>query len=106
MARGKKGRKLATNVQIPEETLATKTVGETAMRKSRYTILDYIIVCVFFIGFCYLQKYVALHMMDNDTIEKWSLDFFFDTLWKGFVIVAILVGLHDFLYRDVEEDTA
>jgi len=105
MARGKKGSKLATDVLIPEEA-RPKPVRETAMPKSRYTILDYIVVCVFFIGFCYLQKYVALWMMDKDTIEKWSLDFFFDTLWKGFVIVAILVGLHDFFYRDVEEDTA
>lgn len=113
MARGKKGRKTAAHAQALTEPRSTDTpIEESASgSRKRFTILDYLVVCIFFIAFCYLQKYVALYLLDvldsKSSLERAALDFFFDTLWKGFIIIAILVGLHDFFYKDVEEeDTA
>lgn len=106
MARGKKGRKTAATAQINKEAQSIKPEKKPEKRTNRFYIWDYIVVCVFFILFCYLQKYVALKLLGEEQIVKWSLNFFFDTLWKGFVIVAVLVGLHDFLYQDTENDTA
>jgi hypothetical protein len=60
--------------------------------------------------FCYIQKYVAIYLLQAGVIqtlqdiEKEALDFFFDTMWKGFIVVAILVALHDFFYRGEEEE--
>ena len=111
MVRGKKGRKTAAHAPaLTEPRSADTLIEETASgSRKRFTILDYLLVCVFFIVFCYLQKYVAMYFLgvQQNSLEGNALDFFFDTLWKGFIIVAILVGLHDFLYKDVEEeDTA
>ncbi len=104
MARGKKGRKTAPNVPANQETQPKKQKKELVQSKNRFSILDYVIVCVFFIAFCYLQKFLALKLLDDASVERWSLDFFFDTLWKGFIVVAILVAIHDYFFQDTEED--
>ncbi len=108
MARGKKGRKTAANAQTLTEPRSVDTAAELMVSRSRkrFSILDYLLVCIFFIVFCYLQKYVAMYFLgvQQNSLEGNALNFFFDTLWKGFIIVTILVGLHDFFYQDVEEE--
>ncbi len=121
MARGKKGRKSASVIQPTPKPQNTKKVETPSTPRRKFAFWEYLVVCLFFIVFCYVQKYFALIMLvgwDNTLtiikqgaedvhigighIEKLSLDFFFDTLWKGFIIVSILVWLHDLFYRDVE----
>lgn len=105
MARGKKGRASVVTTQAPVETQRTESVRKEPRVRGRFSILDYVFVCIFFIAFCYLQKYVAIKFLAGpEMLEKMSLDFFFDTLWKGFIIIVILVGLHDFFYQSVEEE--
>ncbi len=119
MVRGKKSRKTGFPVQEQTDTVVSDTQkpsSETLHRDSfffgkRFTFLDYLVVCLFFVAFCYLQKFVALKWFGVDsadpTLEGLSLTFFFGTMWKGFVIVALLAWLHDFFYQDTEEeDTA
>lgn len=110
MARGKKSRKPELHAQALTELQPPDVKELTSETPTRFTFLDYLAVCVFFIAFCYLQKYVALYWLgaltEEKSLEKLSLSFFFDTLWKGFILVALLAWLHDYFYRDVtEEDT-
>jgi len=55
-----------------------------------------------------LQEYVALLWFTVDpkdpSLEELSLNFFFGTMWKGFILVALLALLHDFFYQDSEEE--
>ena len=104
MARGKKGRKSAATAPASAEPRRAESRETPPRGERRFTLLDYVVVCVFFIAFCYLQKFVALKVLHGSEVEKLSLNFFFDTMWKGFVIVAFLVWLHDYFYRDVEEE--
>lgn len=110
MARGKKGRKSGVGAIESIEQLSQPIGERISHPKSRFAGWEYVLVCIFFIGFCYLQKFVAIKLLNGSAVEKLALDFFFDTLWKGFVIVAFLVWLHDFFYPAVEdveeEDTA
>ena len=119
MVRGKKSRKSELPTQTQSEspsTGANKTASGSSQNdsigfKHNFSSLDYVIVCVFFIVFCYLQKFVALTWFGVEStepsIESISLTFFFDTMWKGFIIVALLAWLHDFFYKEPEEeDTA
>lgn len=116
MVRGKKSRKTGFPVQTQADTQGSDTQaqmsdspkGGSMFFGKRFSIIDYVIVCGFFIAFCYLQKLVALKWFGVDTaeltLEGLSLSFFFDTMWKGFVIVALLAWLHDFFYQDTEEE--
>ncbi len=116
MVRGKRNRKTGFPDQVQVDTLATdahERESELSPRDAmipgkRFTLLDYSVVCAFFIAFCYLQKLVALKWLGVDsadlTLEGLSLSFFFDTMWKGFIIVALLAWLHDFFYQDTEEE--
>ncbi|MFB3787537.1 MAG: hypothetical protein ACE15F_14335 [bacterium] len=111
MARGKKSRKPELHAQALTELQPSDVKEHPSEARTRFTIYEYIAVCLFFIAFCYVQKYVALYWLgalaEEKSLEKLSLSFFFDTLWKGFVLVALLAWLHDYFYRDVaEEDTA
>ncbi len=119
MARGKQSRKSDLPTQTQSDSLSTgaqiraselQSNGSKSF-KHNFSFLDYAIVCVFFIAFCYLQKFVALTWFGVESVEPSiegiSLQFFFDTMWKGFVIVALLAWLHDFFYKEPEEeDTA
>lgn len=118
MVRGKRNRKTGFPDQMQVDTLATGAHGwepelsprDAKIPGKRFTLLDYIGVCVFFIAFCYLQKLVAQKWLGVNSadlsLEGLSLTFFFDTMWKGFIIVALLAWLHDFFYHDTEEDSA
>lgn len=109
MARGKKSRKSDTIVSSSVETNSGNVVEKTGDATARrFHWYDYIVVAVFFVVFMYIQKYFTLWFIGGDelTLEKHALDFFFDTLWKGFLIVAALVWLHDYFYRDPEDDKA
>jgi hypothetical protein len=75
----------------------------------RFRFLDYLVVCGFFIAFCLLQQFIAVKMLGGSafaagTFEWDSLSFFFGTMWKGFLVVALLVWLIDFFSGDIEED--
>lgn len=102
MVRGKKSRKSELSTVSAE---GTKSLQRPVWR---FSFIDYAVVSVFFIIFCYLQKYVALYWFGvlnrPNSFESTALDFFFDTMWIGFVIVAFLTWLHDFIYRDAEEE--
>ncbi|RJP26307.1 MAG: hypothetical protein C4527_15630 [Candidatus Omnitrophota bacterium] len=104
MVRGKKGRKSVTNVQDMQDSRAADSPEKNTGRRQRFAFWEYVLVCIFFILFCYLQKYVAFKILRGAELEELALNFFFDTLWKGFVIVALLVWLHDFFYKDVEDN--
>lgn len=105
MTRGKKGRLSVTDSQAAKETpLKEESTPKAPRSRGRFSILDYVFVTVFFIIFMYIQKYVALKMLGSGGIEQLSLNFFFDTLWKGFLIIIVLVGLHDFFYKGIEEE--
>ncbi|MBD3266932.1 hypothetical protein GF373_09705 [bacterium] len=108
MARGKKGRKPVAKTQAKEEPRKKNISKEQPKIRQRFTFLDYIIVSVFFVAFCFLQKFIALQMLGETSLvdqdfEQTSLDFFFGTMWKGFLIVAFLAWLIDFFSKDVEE---
>ncbi len=105
MVRGKKGRKSVANVQEIQEPRDTNNIKSNSNSRRRFAFWEYLLVCIFFVVFCYIQKFVAVKLLHGTELERMSLDFFFDTLWKGFVIVAFLVWLHDYFYRDVEEET-
>ncbi len=110
MARGKKSRKTTAAPQpAPEPRPQEKTKKGVINR--RFYFYDYIVVSVFFVAFAYLQKYVTMWFLGNSGLddlqyEQTAVNFFFDTLWKGFLVVALLVFLHDFFYRDTEDDNA
>jgi len=113
MARGKKGKKSVRNTQsqAPDTKKVESASSETVVTsKGRFSLLDYFIICVLFVAFCYVQKYVALWFLESgvvstiEELEENALDFFFDTMWQGFLIVAVLVGIHDFFYRGEEEE--
>jgi len=112
MAREKKGRKSVAGGPSSPEPHPNPSAEPSTGPKNRFSAWDYVLVCIFFIAFCYIQKFVALKMLgvgetEGVSVERLSLNFFFDTLWKGFVIVTFLVWLHDFFYPDIEEeDTA
>lgn len=74
----------------------------------RFYWYDYLAVSLIFVAFAYLQKFVTMQYLgsydfESLAFESMAVDFFFDTLWKGFLVVALLVWLHDFFYRDVED---
>ncbi len=104
MVRGKKGRKSVANNQETQVSRDSNTQKPKNGSIQRFSFWEYLLVCIFFIAFCYLQKFIAFKMLRGTEVESMSLNFFFDTLWKGFVIVALLVWLHDYFYRDVEEE--
>ncbi|MBZ0256582.1 hypothetical protein K8I31_11000 [bacterium] len=110
MARGKKSRK-TTDVPLTPAPEPRPKEKATGVMNRRFYFYDYIVVSIFFIIFSYVQKFVTMKFLgsggqDNLEFEKIAVDFFFDTLWKGFLVVAFLVWLHDFFYRDVEDDNA
>lgn len=116
MVRGKKSRKIGFPVLAQTEMQSTDTpdrVSESPYSDSpsfnrRFSLLDYVIVCAFFVAFCFLQKFVALKWFGVEsadlTLEGISLTFFFGTMWKGFLVVAFLAWLHDFFYQETEEE--
>ncbi|MDP8243515.1 MAG: hypothetical protein P9L94_05485 [Candidatus Hinthialibacter antarcticus] len=110
MARGKKSRK-TTETPPPASVARPQEVEKKGVVHRRFYFYDYIVVSIFFVAFAYLQKFVTMKFLGNSGLddlkfEKIAVDFFFDTLWKGFLVVALLVFLHDFFYRDVEDDNA
>lgn len=115
MARGKKSKSTVGTKQQPskpdKQTQDDLPKGKTQpveTKKNRYAFYDYLFVAVFFVVFMYVQKYIALWILGSgdSQVEKLSLDFFFDTMWKGFVVVVLLVWLHDFFFPHGEaEDT-
>ncbi|MBN2327717.1 MAG: hypothetical protein JXR73_11240 [Candidatus Omnitrophica bacterium] len=121
MVRGKKSRKSGLPVNTQTETqIADAAIDEfeakprsSTFAGKRFSLLDYAVVCLFFIAFCFVQKFVALTWFgvksagESIALEELSLTFFFGTMWKGFIIVAILAWLYDLFYHDREEaDTA
>lgn len=116
MVRGKKSRKIGFPVQAQTDTQSPDTrdwVSELPTRDSasfnrRFSIIDYVVVCAFFVAFCFLQRFVALKWFGVEnaelTLEGISLTFFFGTMWKGFLVVALLAWLHDFFYQETEEE--
>ncbi|MGI6455485.1 MAG: hypothetical protein ACOX5R_07635 [bacterium] len=114
MARGKKSRysdktQASKDIRVQESASAKRGRNNSTdfLTAATNKFFKYIAVLIFFILFCYIQKFVAIQMLGGsalDNFEKQSLDFFFDTLWKGFAIVLFLVALHDLLYRGVEEE--
>lgn len=112
MARGKKGRRLRTNVSN-EPQASREAVSAVRAPEQRFQWWDYAIVGVFVVLFCQLQYHVAVWMVGAEqsgftqsSIEETSLGFFFGTIWKGFLVVLLLVWLYDYFYNDAEEDTA
>lgn len=110
MARGKKSRN-TTVIPQPAPDVRPKEPQKKGVIHRRFYFYDYIVVSLFFVAFAYLQKFVTMKFLGSSGLEdlkfeKIAVDFFFDTLWKGFLVVALLVFLHDFFYRDVEDDNA
>ncbi|MGC9328646.1 MAG: hypothetical protein ACP5I1_13500, partial [Candidatus Hinthialibacter sp.] len=117
MVRGKKSRKSGLPVNTQTETQNADASNEkfeaqtrsSAFAGKRFSFLDYVVVCLFFIFFCFLQKFVALTWFgvksagESTALEELSLTFFFGTMWKGFIIVALLAWLYDFFHHDTEE---
>ena len=104
MVRGKKGRKSEFRSQAVEESVVQAVSREEPKKQQRYSIVDYILVTVFFTAFCFLQQSVAGYMLGRGGLEDNSLEFFFGTLWKGFIVVAILAWIIDYFSNDIEED--
>lgn len=116
MVRGKKSRKIGYPVQAQTDTQPSDAVvaasespkGYSLSFDRRFTLLDYVVVCAFFVAFCFLQQFVALKWFGVDSgtvsLEGLSLTFFFGTMWKGFLVVALLAWLHDFFYTETEEE--
>jgi len=113
MARGKKGKKSVRSAPMPVEpqqkTERKKKRSDEAPR-GRFSFLDYLFICAFFVAFCFIQKYFAIWLLETEVsssvqqLDESALNFFFNTMWQGFLIVAILVAIHDFFYRSEEEE--
>ncbi len=112
MSRGKKGKKSVRSAPLPAEPQKTerkKKRTEDAQR-NRFSFLDYLFISAFFVVFCYIQKFVASWLLKTEvsgdlrSLDENALNFFFDTMWIGFLIVAILVAIHDFFYQSEEEE--
>lgn len=94
--------------------MATLQAAESVARpERRFYWWDYVLVGIFVVLFCQLQYYIAVWMIGGEegqilqtSIEENSLNFFFGTIWKGFLVVLVLVWLYDYFYHDAEEDTA
>lgn len=113
MVKGKKGKKSKASVLAHQEPQSFAAAQVAAKPSRRFYWWDYLAVGVFIVVFCELQKYVALWIVGAEeptvttvSVESSSLDFFFGSIWKGFLVVLILVWLYDYFYHDVEEDTA
>ncbi|MBI1388389.1 MAG: hypothetical protein GC154_08075 [bacterium] len=111
MVRGKKSRKLTSpepSAQPP--TPSPRKAEKRSVTRSRFYFYDYLVISIVFVVFCYIQKWVIMKYFigasgfETYDFEKYAVNFFFDTLWKGFVIVTFLVWLHDVFYRDTQED--
>jgi magnesium-transporting ATPase (P-type) len=105
MARVKKNRKSELNT-----TVVSEKTSDQPRSSWKFSFVDYLVVSIFFVIFCYLQKYAAyywfgvLDKSQTNTYERLALDFFFNTMCIGFVIVAFLTWLHDLVYSDADEE--
>lgn len=70
-----------------------------APREERYGPLDYIIVNVVFIAFCFLQFAVIKFI----TGEQIGLFFFFSAIITGFVLVSVFMYVYDTVAEESED---
>ena len=113
MARGKKGRKVKPESVAAEKTAHSVTTAESTEnhKTRRFYWWDYVCVGLFFVAFCELQKHFGVWMIGADdtitksNVEVSALNFLYGTMWKGFLVVLLLVWIYDYFYHDAEEDT-
>lgn len=114
MARGKKGKKQKADdgsiLESPGTTLSFNKPDNVVER--RFQWWDYIVIGLFFVVFCEIQKYFAAWLIGaqddvtRSNVEYDALNFLYGTMWKSFLIVLVLVWLYDYFYRETEQDTA